>query len=158
MYKYSHVIAKAVYKSHLQRESDEMCPVVFNSTNKLRHALETICFRFCSVDHYYHPVQLPCYQTKMFVNTFVMCYIVYLYLKYYLQNSLVASYLSYCDYYRPKFFLLENVKNFVNFKSCMVLKLTLRCLIQMGYQCTFGILQAGNYGVPQTRRRLVEMT
>lgn len=25
----------------------------------------------------------------------------------------------------------------------------------MGYQCTFGILQAGNYGVPQTRRRFV---
>lgn len=24
----------------------------------------------------------------------------------------------------------------------------------MGYQCTFGVLQAGNYGVPQTRRRL----
>ena len=23
----------------------------------------------------------------------------------------------------------------------------------MGYQCTFGVLQAGNYGVPQTRRR-----
>ena len=37
----------------------------------------------------------------------------------------------------------------------MVLKLTLRCLIRMGYQCTFGILQAGNYGVPQTRRRMI---
>lgn len=37
----------------------------------------------------------------------------------------------------------------------MVLKLTLRCLIRMGYQCTFGILQAGSYGVPQTRRRFV---
>ena len=73
----------------------------------------------------------------------------------YFQNSLVTSYLSYCDYYRPKFFLLENVKNFVNFKGCMILKLTLRCLLRMGYQCTFGILQAGNYGVPQTRRRLV---
>nr|CAD7585555.1 unnamed protein product [Timema genevievae] len=25
----------------------------------------------------------------------------------------------------------------------------------MGYQCTFGILQAGSYGIPQTRRRLI---
>ena len=25
----------------------------------------------------------------------------------------------------------------------------------MGYQCTFGILQAGHYGVPQTRRRFI---
>ena len=70
-----------------------------------------------------------------------------------LQNSLVATYLSYCDYYRPKFFLLENVRNFVSFKRSMVLKLALSCLIRMGYQCTFGVLQAGHYGVPQTRRR-----
>ena len=35
----------------------------------------------------------------------------------------------------------------------MVLKLTLRCLLEMGYQCTFGVLQAGQYGVAQTRRR-----
>ncbi|XP_076648177.1 DNA methyltransferase 1a isoform X2 [Halictus rubicundus] len=71
------------------------------------------------------------------------------------KNSLVVSYLSYCDYYRPKFFIMENVRNFVSFKKSMVLKLTLRCLVRMGYQCTFGILQAGNYGVPQTRRRMI---
>ncbi|GBP47570.1 DNA (cytosine-5)-methyltransferase 1 [Eumeta japonica] len=71
------------------------------------------------------------------------------------KNSLVASFLSYCDYYRPKYFILENVRNFVAFKKGMVLKLTLRTLLDMGYQCTFGILQAGNYGVPQTRRRLI---
>lgn len=69
------------------------------------------------------------------------------------KNSLVVSCLSYCDYYRPKFFIMENVRNFVSFKRSMVLKLTLRCLVRMGYQCTFGILQAGNYGIPQTRRR-----
>uniref|UniRef100_A0A672RP14 DNA (cytosine-5)-methyltransferase n=1 Tax=Sinocyclocheilus grahami TaxID=75366 RepID=A0A672RP14_SINGR len=71
------------------------------------------------------------------------------------KNSLVVSYLSYCDYYRPKFFLLENVRNFVSFKRSMVLKLTLRCLVCMGYQCTFGVLQAGQYGVAQTRRRAI---
>lgn len=56
---------------------------------------------------------------------------------------LFFSYCSYCDYYRPKFFLLENVRNFVSFKNSMVLKLTLRCLVRMGYQCTFGVLQVG---------------
>ena len=50
------------------------------------------------------------------------------------KNSLVVSYLSYCYYYRPRFFILENVRNFVSFKRNMVLKLTLRCLIKMGYQ------------------------
>ncbi|XP_063536239.1 DNA (cytosine-5)-methyltransferase 1-like [Cydia strobilella] len=73
------------------------------------------------------------------------------------KNSLVATYLSFCDYYRPKYFILENVRNFVAFKKGMVLKLTLRTLLDMGYQCTFGVLQAGNYGVPQTRRRLIIM-
>lgn len=73
------------------------------------------------------------------------------------KNSLVASFLSYCDYYRPRFFLLENVRNFVSFKKSMVLKLTLRCLLKMGYQCTFGVLQAGQYGVPQTRRRYIRV-
>lgn len=52
----------------------------------------------------------------------------------YFQNSLVSSYLSYCDYYRPRFFILENVRNFVSYKQNMVLKLTLRCLLRMGYQ------------------------
>ena len=37
----------------------------------------------------------------------------------------------------------------------LVLKLCLRALTKMGYQCTFGILQAGHYGVPQTRRRCI---
>jgi len=73
------------------------------------------------------------------------------------KNSLIVSFLSYVDYYRPKFFVMENVRNFVSFKQSMVLKLTLRCITRMGYQCTFGILQAGNFGVPQTRRRLFIM-
>lgn len=71
------------------------------------------------------------------------------------KNSLVVSYLSYCDYFRPRFFLLENVRNFVSFKNCLVLKLTMATLIKMGYQCTFGVLQAGHYGVAQTRRRAI---
>ena len=37
----------------------------------------------------------------------------------------------------------------------LVLKLAPRCLIQMGYQCTFGVLQAGSYGVAQTKKRCV---
>ncbi|VVC38862.1 DNA (cytosine-5)-methyltransferase 1-like,Bromo adjacent homology (BAH) domain,DNA (cytosine-5)- [Cinara cedri] len=71
------------------------------------------------------------------------------------KNSLIVSFLSYIDYYRPKFFVMENVRNFVSFNKGMTLRLTLRCITRMGYQCSFGILQAGNFGVPQTRRRLI---
>ncbi|XP_037079530.1 DNA (cytosine-5)-methyltransferase 1-like [Pollicipes pollicipes] len=73
------------------------------------------------------------------------------------KNSLIVSFLSFCDFYRPKYFILENVRNFVSYKANMVLKLTLACLLKMGYQCGFGVLQAGNYGVPQTRRRAIIM-
>ncbi|KAK5638240.1 hypothetical protein RI129_012535 [Pyrocoelia pectoralis] len=73
------------------------------------------------------------------------------------KNSLIVSYLSFCDYYRPAYFILENVRNFVSFKRSMVLKLTLRCLLAIGYQVTFGVVQAGHYGIPQTRRRLIIM-
>ena len=34
-------------------------------------------------------------------------------------------------------------------------QLALRCLVRMGYQCTFGVLQAGSFGVAQTRRRAI---
>ena len=73
------------------------------------------------------------------------------------KNSLISSYLSFCDYYRPKFFVLENVKNFASYHKNLVLKLCLHALVKMGYQCTFGVLQAGNFGVPQTRRRCILM-
>ena len=71
------------------------------------------------------------------------------------KNSLVATYLSYCDYYRPKYFILENVRNFATHKKAVVLKLCLASLLRMGYNCTFGILQAGHFGVAQTRRRTI---
>ena len=62
------------------------------------------------------------------------------------KNSLIVSYLAYCDFYRPRFVILENVRNFVSFQNNMILRTTLRCLIRMGYQCTFGILQVGGRG------------
>nr|ALB00263.1 DNA (cytosine-5)-methyltransferase [Tigriopus japonicus] len=72
-----------------------------------------------------------------------------------LKNSLVSSYLSYLDYFRPKYFILENVRNFASFQKSAVLRLCQSVILQMGYSCTFAVLQCGSYGVPQTRRRLI---
>ncbi|GAB6030288.1 DNA (cytosine-5)-methyltransferase 1 [Chamberlinius hualienensis] len=69
------------------------------------------------------------------------------------KNSLVVTYLSYVEFLRPKFVILENVRNFASFKKGDVLRCVIRCLIDTGYQVTFGVLQSGNYGVPQTRKR-----
>ena len=69
------------------------------------------------------------------------------------QNSMVMSFLSYADFYRPRYFLLENVRNFVSHNKSFTFRLTLRTLLDMGYQVRFGVLNAGNFGVSQSRKR-----
>lgn len=50
------------------------------------------------------------------------------------QCEMILSFLSYVDYFRPKFVLLENVKNFVSFDKGKMFHLTLASLLEMGYQ------------------------
>ncbi|KAG0303676.1 hypothetical protein BGZ98_006409 [Dissophora globulifera] len=78
-----------------------------------------------------------------------------------------ATSLSYVDFYKPKYFLLENVQGMLRFKLGMsavkgqltggiqqgVVKFIVRSLTAMGYQCRFSVLQAGHHGLPQSRRR-----
>ncbi|CAG8618202.1 1992_t:CDS:2, partial [Diversispora eburnea] len=85
-----------------------------------------------------------------------------------IKNSLVATALSYVDFYRPEYFLLENVRGMLCFRlggeqdgvkikggiKMGVVKFILRALTAMGYQTRFNVQQAGNHGVPQSRRRL----
>jgi hypothetical protein len=65
------------------------------------------------------------------------------------QNSMVLSYLSYCDFYRPRYFLLENVRTFVTHSTDkhnkgLTFRLVLRTLLDMGYQvCVFTRLFGG---------------
>lgn len=44
------------------------------------------------------------------------------------------AYLSFCDLYRPRYFLLENVRNFVSHNKSFTFRLTVRSLLDMGYQ------------------------
>ncbi|KAI7868026.1 S-adenosyl-L-methionine-dependent methyltransferase [Spinellus fusiger] len=86
-----------------------------------------------------------------------------------IKNTLVCTALSYVDFYKPKYFLLENVRGLLMYKlageqdgasrikggiEMGVLKYILRCLTSMGYQTRFSIQQAGQHGVAQSRRRL----
>jgi C-5 cytosine-specific DNA methylase len=50
------------------------------------------------------------------------------------QNSMVLAYLSYADFYRPRYWLLENVRNFVSHNKSFTFRLTLRTLLDIGYQ------------------------
>ncbi|KAK1370563.1 DNA (cytosine-5)-methyltransferase [Heracleum sosnowskyi] len=69
------------------------------------------------------------------------------------QCEMILAFLSFVEYYRPRFFLLENVRNFVSFNKGQTFHLTLASLLAMGYQVRFGILEAGAYGVSQSRKR-----
>ena len=62
------------------------------------------------------------------------------------KNSLVANFLSHCDFYRPRFFLLENIEDLIKYKGGLVLRLCVRALTKMGYQVAFSVLQAEQYG------------
>ncbi|CAH8298780.1 unnamed protein product [Eruca vesicaria subsp. sativa] len=69
------------------------------------------------------------------------------------QREMILAFLSFADYFRPKYFLLENVRTFVSFNEGQTFKLTLASLLEMGYQVRFGVLEAGAYGVSQSRKR-----
>ncbi|XP_017969401.1 PREDICTED: DNA (cytosine-5)-methyltransferase 1 [Theobroma cacao] len=69
------------------------------------------------------------------------------------QCEMILAFLSFADYFRPRYFLLENVRNFVSFNKGQTFRLTLASLLDMGYQVRFGILEAGAYGVSQSRKR-----
>ena len=67
---------------------------------------------------------------------------------------MVASFFSFADFYRPRFVIMENVRGLANYDEGLVLQLVLNALVSMGYQVAYSVLQAGNYGVPQSRKRL----
>ncbi|KAK9217275.1 hypothetical protein WN943_005901 [Citrus x changshan-huyou] len=50
------------------------------------------------------------------------------------QCEMILASLSFADYFRPRFFLLENVRNFTSFNKGQTFRLTLASLLQMGYQ------------------------
>lgn len=50
---------------------------------------------------------------------------------------MILAFLSFAEFFRPKYFLLENVRNFVSFNKAQTFRLTLASLLEMGYQVNF---------------------
>ena len=75
-----------------------------------------------------------------------------------LNVSMVASVVSYVDFYRPKYAFLENVlgmaKCGVNGKTENVFAQVICALVGMGYQVRPSTLDAWSFGSPQSRTRL----
>ena len=56
---------------------------------------------------------------------------------------------------KPKFFLAENVKGLMNLAKGEVFKMILNDFSNMGYKVSYKLLNAADYGVPQTRLRVI---
>src|SRR5206468_2963840 len=56
---------------------------------------------------------------------------------------------------RPRAFLFENVPGFVYRVHAAALELLVSEAVNMGYECSWRVLNAADYGVPQMRHRFV---
>lgn len=71
------------------------------------------------------------------------------------RNELYKQLIRVIEDKRPKFFLAENVKGLTNLGKGEVFKMILSDFENLGYRVQYKILNAADYGVPQTRLRVI---
>lgn len=71
------------------------------------------------------------------------------------RNELYKQLIRVIEDKRPKFFLAENVKGLTNLGKGEVFKMILSDFENLGYKVQYKILNAADYGVPQTRLRVI---
>lgn len=71
------------------------------------------------------------------------------------RNILYKQLMRVIDEKKPKFFLAENVKGLTNMEKGKVFELVLQDFTSLGYKVKWKILNAADYGVPQTRQRVI---
>lgn len=71
------------------------------------------------------------------------------------RNKLYKSFVRFVDYFRPKTFLMENVPNILSIGGGAIKDAILKDFTELGYNVTYKVLLASDYGVPQNRRRAI---
>lgn len=71
------------------------------------------------------------------------------------RNSLFEEYASYVNFFRPKFFVLENVVGLATHKNGDTLNIMQECFSLLGYESDWRILNAAHFGIPQKRERFI---
>ena len=71
------------------------------------------------------------------------------------RNRLYLSYIRLVDEIRPKMFVIENVPGLVGLFGGKIKDSIIQKFEEMGYAIQYRILCAADYGVPQSRRRVV---
>ncbi len=70
------------------------------------------------------------------------------------RSSLYLHYLAYVEFFRPLAVLMENVPDIMNYGGVNIAEEIAISLEELGYRCSYTILNAAHYGVPQLRQRL----
>jgi DNA (cytosine-5)-methyltransferase 1 len=71
-----------------------------------------------------------------------------------LRGNLFYDIVRIAAYHQPKYLLLENVANFYTHDSGRTLETVIRSLNDINYNVTFKVLNASNFGIPQSRKRI----
>jgi DNA (cytosine-5)-methyltransferase 1 len=71
------------------------------------------------------------------------------------RNALYKQLIRVIDAKKPKFFLAENVKGLTNLANGTVFHMILNDFSSLGYKVSYRVLNAADYGVPQTRQRVI---
>lgn len=70
------------------------------------------------------------------------------------RNKLFYEFLKVVNWYKPKAFVMENVKGLLSMKNGNVIKIILKSFEDIGYNAEYKILKASDFGVPQNRERV----
>ena len=71
------------------------------------------------------------------------------------RNELYKQLIRIITAKKPKFFLAENVKGLTNLAKGAVFKMIINDFTSMGYKVSYKVLNAADYGVHQTRQRVI---
>ena len=71
------------------------------------------------------------------------------------RNELYKQLIRVIDAKKPKFFLAENVKGILSLEKGRVIEMIMNDFSALGYTVKKKVLNAANYGVPQTRERVI---
>lgn len=69
------------------------------------------------------------------------------------RGQLYAAYIKYVERLQPVAIVMENVPDILSYGGENVAELAAEGFEKLGYRCSYTLLNAANYGVPQTRER-----
>jgi len=70
------------------------------------------------------------------------------------RNMLIFYFIQWIEYFKPKFFVMENVPGILSMGKGKVVEKVINLYKEIGYACKMETLLAADYGVPQLRQRV----